>query len=195
VIDVSELTTKRIAQRLAQARRDLGLTLTDAASQAGVSAAHLSRIERGDRQPSIGLLIELGRAYRMSLGQLVGEEPQEALHVIKDGSAATYAGTGGTYTPLSGIVGQNLLTAIRFELQPHESTTHNVHHAGEEWVYVLQGQVNLVQGSNTMELATGDVVHFEAQMRHHLLNTTDEPATVLIVTAGAGGANNNAHPA
>lgn len=116
MIRVSDSTTKRIALRLAQARRGLGLTLADAASQAGVSVAHLSRIERGDRQPSIGLLIELGRAYRMPLGQLVGEEPQDSLHVIKAGSALTYAGTGGTYTPLSGIVGQNQLTAIRFEL-------------------------------------------------------------------------------
>ncbi|MBN3454904.1 XRE family transcriptional regulator [Mycolicibacterium sp.] len=192
---MSDSTTKRIALRLAQARRGLGLTLADAASQAGVSVAHLSRIERGDRQPSIGLLIELGRAYRMPLGQLVGEEPQDSLHVIKAGSALTYAGTGGTYTPLSGIVGQNQLTAIRFELEPHGATSHNVHHAGEEWIYVLHGHVALVQESADVELGTGDVVHFEAQMRHHLLNMTAEPATVLIVTAGAAGQNNNAHPA
>ncbi|MDV3125988.1 XRE family transcriptional regulator [Mycobacterium sp. 21AC1] len=192
---MSDSTTKRIAARLARARRDLGLTLTDAASQAGVSVAHLSRIERGDRQPSIGLLIELGRAYRMPLGQLVGEEPHEAVHVIKDGSALSYAGTGGTYTPLSGIVGQNQLTAIRFELEPHGTTNRNVHHAGEEWIYVLQGHVRLVQESEDLEMATGDVVHFEAQMPHHLRNATDEPATVLIVTAGTGGVNNNAHPA
>lgn len=131
----------------------------------------------------------------MPLGQLVGEEPHEALHVIKDGSAVSYVGTGGTYTPLSGIVGQNLLTAIRFDLEPHGSTSHKVHHAGEEWIYVLRGHASLVQGGNELELATGDVVHFEAQVPHHLWNRTDEPATVLIVTAGAGGSNNNAHPA
>lgn len=189
------MTTKRIAARLAQARRDLGLTLKDAASQAGVSVAHLSRIERGDRQPSIGLLIELGRAYRMSLGQLVGEEPQETLHLIRNGTAAPYAGTGGTYTPLSGIVGQNLLTAIRFELNAHESTTHDVHHAGEEWIYLLAGDAGLVQGETTLDLSAGDVVHFEAQVPHHLVNTADAPAIVLIVTASTGGTTNNAHPA
>lgn len=187
------MTTVIIAERLARARRDLGWTLSAAASHAGVSVAHLSRIEKGSRQPSIGLLIQLGRAYRLSLGELVGEEPRRAIHVVRREEPTTHEAPGGRYASLSGIVGQNLLEAVRFDLRPHTSTSKNSRHTGEEWLYVLSGELRLVQGSNTVDLQTGDAAHLDAQVPHHLHNGTDQDATVLLVTAGTGPSKVNGH--
>lgn len=53
---------KRVSARLRELRRERGLTLTTLAEWTGISAAHLSRMEKGGRQPSIGSLIQLARA-------------------------------------------------------------------------------------------------------------------------------------
>jgi transcriptional regulator with XRE-family HTH domain len=51
------------------------MTLAVAAAQIGISGAYLSRLEKGGRQPSIGVLFEVARVYQISLGDLLGEPP------------------------------------------------------------------------------------------------------------------------
>lgn len=187
------MTTEMIADRLARARRDLGWTLVDAANYAEISVAHLSRIEKGSRQPSIGLLIQLARAYQLSLGQLVGEEPHATSHVTRHDATPTHEGPGGLYTPLSGLVGQHLLEAVRLDLQPHASTSKDAAHAGEEWLYVLVGQISVLQEADTIELVAGDAAHLDAQVPHHLHNSGNQHAQVLLVTADTRFGKNTSH--
>lgn len=182
-----------IAERLARARHHLGRTLVEAADSANVSVAHLSRIEKGNRQPSIGLLIQLARSYQLSLGQLVGDEPHTTSHVTHHDASPTYEGPGGRYTPLSGLVGQHLLEAVRLDLQPHASASTDSVHAGEEWLYVLAGQVRLRHGTDTIALTEGDAAHIDAHVPHQLHNTSHQHAQVLLVTADARVGSNNSH--
>lgn len=193
LIGVPEITTGMIAKRLARARHDLGWTLVDAANYADISVAHLSRIERGSRQPSIGLLIQLARAYQLSLGQLVGEEPHATSHVTRHDAGPTYEGPGGLYTPLSGLIGQHLLEAVRLDLQPRASTSKDAAHAGEEWLYVLDGEISLLHGADVIELARGDTAHLDAQVPHHLHNSSDQHAQVLLVTGDTRFGKSNSH--
>ena len=190
---MAEPTEDRIAERLARARRAHGWTLAKAASRAGVSAAHLSRLEKGSRQPSIGLLIQMARAYQLSLGQLVGEESQAAIQVIRGSSAAIHEGPDGRYASLSGMIGQNLLEAVRLELSAGSSTSSSSQHIGEEWLFVLSGQVELELGAEVAQLGPGDAAHFDALVPHQLQNRTDRLSSLLLVTAGSGFGRVNGH--
>lgn len=190
---VTDLTTEMIARRLAAARRDLGWTLAQASAVAALSVAHLSRIEKGTRQPSIGVLIELARVYQLSLGQLVGEEPHAVSHVMRHDQVQTHEGPDGGYAVLSGIIGDQLLGAIRLDLPTNGSTSKRSRHAGEEWLYVLTGSVRFVQGDTVADLEPHDAVHLDAQVPHHLSNVTARPASVLLVTAGSGPTRANGH--
>lgn len=190
---VNDLTTETIARRLSAARRDLGWTLAQAAAAADLSVAHLSRIEKGTRQPSIGLLIQLSRAYRLSLGQLVGEEARAANHVTRHHEVQVYESPDGSYGTLSGIIGNHLLEALRLQLPPNASTSKGSRHAGEEWLFVLSGEVRFTQGDTVVDLEAEDAVHLDAQVPHHLTNITDAPASVLLVTAGSGLTRANGH--
>lgn len=190
---VSDPTTDAIARRLYAARRELGWTLAQAAAQADISVAHLSRIEKGSRQPSVGLLIQLSRAYQLSLGQLVGEEPRAANHVVRRGEVQSHEGPDGRYATLSGIIGSHLLEALRLDLAPQASTSRDSKHAGEEWLFVLSGAVRFVQGDTVADLEAEDAVHLDAQVPHYLSNLTDREASVLLVTAGSGLARANVH--
>jgi len=182
-----------IARRLAAARRDLGWTLAQAAAEADLSVAHLSRIEKGTRQPSIGALIQLSRTYRLSLGQLVGEEPRTANHVVRHDELQVHESPDGNYGTLSGIIGNHLLEALRLDLRPNASTSKGSRHQGEEWLFVLSGSVRFVQGDTVADLEPHDAVHLDAQVPHHLSNVTNHPASVLLVTAGSGLTRANGH--
>lgn len=171
---------RRVAVRLRELRRERGLTLTALAGRTGISAAHLSRMEKGERQPSIGSLIQLARAYGVSLGELVGDEPPREHHVVRGGTAPVHQGPDGPFAMMTGLGPRSALEAVRLELAgdgPRRSATH----AGEEWVYVVHGQVVARVGGEDVTLATGDALHFDAAARHTLWSDGG-PATVLIVS-------------
>ncbi|HET8812295.1 MAG TPA: helix-turn-helix transcriptional regulator [Gaiella sp.] len=61
-----------VGPRLKRLRARRGLTLTTVAAQTGISKSTLSRLESGQRKPSLELLLPLGEAYRVPLDELVG---------------------------------------------------------------------------------------------------------------------------
>ncbi|WP_190814542.1 helix-turn-helix domain-containing protein [Saccharopolyspora pogona] len=186
-------TEKLIAQRLLEARHRRGWTLAEAAEANGVSVTHLSRLERGERQPSIGVLIQLARSYGLPLGQLVGEEPQTACHVFRGDEAPLHDGPDYKYAALSGITGLNLLEAIRLELPGGSRTSRAAQHVGEEWLLVRSGRVRVEIGSESFDLEPGDAAHFDAQSPHRICNRGRARATVFIVSAGSPARRGNGH--
>src|SRR6202042_3922398 len=63
-----------LGDRLRSAREARGLTLDQLSASTGISKAHLSRLESGARQPSVGILVELAGALGTRVGTLLGED-------------------------------------------------------------------------------------------------------------------------
>jgi transcriptional regulator with XRE-family HTH domain len=164
-----------VAPRLRDLRRGAGLTLESAAARAGLSPAHLSRLETGRRQPSLPVLLDLARLYGATVAELLGEEPPAASPVIRGRRATAREANGWTYWE-AGAPGRGLQT-LRVRL-PHGGPQDDMVrvHPGEEWLYVLTGDVRLVLGGNVHLLAPGDSAHFDSLVPHR------------IAAAGTGGA-------
>ncbi|MFI7454813.1 helix-turn-helix domain-containing protein [Nonomuraea sp. NPDC049714] len=171
---------KRVAARLRELRRERGVTLATLADWTGISAAHLSRMEKGERQPSIGSLIQLARAYGVSLGELVGDERPREHHVVRGAAAPVHEGPDGPYAMMTGLGPRSALEAVRLELTADRPERVAVH-AGEEWVYVVRGRIVARIGEEEVSLVAGDALHFDAAARHSLWSR-EEPATVLIIS-------------
>ncbi|GAA5066848.1 quercetin dioxygenase-like cupin family protein [Thermocatellispora tengchongensis] len=171
---------KRVAARLGELRRERGLTLTALAEWTGISAAHLSRMEKGERQPSIGSLIQLARAYGVSLGELVGDERSHEHHVVRGATVPVHEGPDGPYAMMTGLGPRSALEAVRLELTA-DRPRHTASHSGEEWLYVVRGEIVARIGADEVTLTAGDALHFDAEARHSLWSRNG-PATVLIVS-------------
>lgn len=166
-----------VARRLRALRTERGITLNALAERVGISAPHLSRLEKGQRQPSIGALLQLARAYGLSVSQLVEERPEADYHLVRAAESAGHPGVDGEYTVLSGP--RTGISVVRLALKPRRATT-PVRHPGEEWLHVVSGQVGLTLDDEVLTLGAGDSVHFDSARAHHL--HTDGPSTVLIVS-------------
>ncbi|MEV0381156.1 XRE family transcriptional regulator [Nonomuraea sp. NPDC050643] len=171
---------QRVAARLGELRRARGLTLTTLAEWTGISAAHLSRMEKGERQPSIGSLFQLARAYGVSVGELVGDERPHEHRVVRGAGAPVHEGPDGPYATMAGLGPRSALEAVRLELtadHPQRSAVHS----GEEWLYVVRGEITARVGATEIALGAGDALHFDASARHSLWSRGG-PATVIIVS-------------
>ncbi|MGW3628400.1 XRE family transcriptional regulator, partial [Streptomyces sp. NPDC000880] len=149
-----------VAPRLRDLRRRRGLTLEAAAQRAGLSPAHLSRLETGHRQPSLPMLLALARIYGTTVAELLGESAPERRPIIRAGHREPPAADGWTYHRAGGP--GRAMQALRLVV-PYGSQGGLVRvHPGEEWLYVLEGQLRLGLGDAVHELSPGDSAHFDS---------------------------------
>ncbi|MFE6743185.1 helix-turn-helix domain-containing protein [Streptomyces tubercidicus] len=177
--DEAKKTDLAVAQRLRRLRQERNLTLAVLADQTGVSAVHLSRLEKGERHPSVGLLFQLARVYGVSLSSLVDEGEGSGFHLLRSSAASTHEGPDGRYTVLSGA--HTAMSVIRVQVATGRRTE-ETRHAGEEWLHVLGGTIVLTISGRDISLAAGDAVQFDSGQPHRVANEAEEEATVLIAS-------------
>ncbi|MFE7129873.1 XRE family transcriptional regulator [Streptomyces sp. NPDC057638] len=168
-----------VAPRLRDLRRRRGLTLEAAAQRAGLSPAHLSRLETGRRQPSLPMLLSLARIYGTTIAELLGELSPERDPVIRAGRREPAAADGWTYHQV-GSPGR-AMQALRV-IVPYGAQGDLVRvHPGEEWVHVLTGRLRLGLGEVVHELGPGDSAHYDSLTPHRLAAASREGAELLFV--------------
>ncbi|MFE2065346.1 helix-turn-helix domain-containing protein [Streptomyces sp. NPDC059467] len=168
-----------VAPQLRSLRRRAGLTLEAAARDAGLSPAHLSRLETGQRQPSLPMLLALARIYGTTVSDLLGETVADRDAIVRAGDMEPTRAGGWTYWQ-AGASGRGM-QSLRVRV-PHGSQGDIVRvHPGEEWLYVLQGRLRLRLGDTTHVLAPGDSAHFDSLTPHRLAAEDHDGVELLFV--------------
>jgi transcriptional regulator with XRE-family HTH domain len=168
-----------VGPRLRRVREQRGLTLTVAAAHAGISKSTLSRLENGQRRPSLELLLPLAQVYRVPLDDLVGApEVGDPRIRIKPRRV-----NGRTVLPLTRPGG---VQAWKIVIPKSQSTPSPRTHDGFEWLYVLSGRMRLVLGDRDLVLGVGEAAEFDTQVPHWFGSTGNEPAEVLSIFGRPG---------
>ncbi|MFI1938658.1 helix-turn-helix domain-containing protein [Streptomyces purpureus] len=172
-------TLPDVAPQLRGLRRRRGLTLEAAARRAGLSPAHLSRLETGRRQPSLPMLLALARIYGTTVSELLGETPPERDPIVRAGRAEPAEADGWIYHQAGGP--GRAMQALRVQVPYATSGDLLRVHPGEEWLYVLDGRVRLVLGDVAHVLDAGDSAHFDSLTPHRIGAATRQGAELLFV--------------
>ncbi|MER6051975.1 XRE family transcriptional regulator (plasmid) [Streptomyces sp. BHT-5-2] len=172
-----ELTT--VAPRLRELRRRSGLTLETAARRVGLSPAHLSRLETGQRQPSLPMLLALARTYGTTVSDLLGETAPERDPIVRAGRAEPSEAGGWTYRTVGGA--GRAMQALRVHVPQRAQGDLVRVHPGEEWLYVLTGRLRLTLGEAVHVLEPGDAAHFDSLVPHRLAAVSRGGAELLFV--------------
>jgi transcriptional regulator with XRE-family HTH domain len=162
-----------VGPRLRALRRQREATLTALAEETGISVSTLSRLESGQRRPTLELLLPLARAYGVQIDELVGApqtgDPRVHMRPVSR--------PGMTLIPLSrragGLQAYKLIISRRAE--PPEPQTHE----GYEWLYVLDGRLRLLLGDQDLELGPGEAAEFSTQVPHWFGSAAGQPVEVL----------------
>jgi transcriptional regulator with XRE-family HTH domain len=169
-------------QRLRTAREARALTLEQVAERAGLSKAHLSRLESGERQASIGALVELSTALGVRISALLGEDSQGRSLATFTPDTPRHAAGGLEIAACSGYLDSRAIEALRVTVNPGRPPSPPVQHRGEEFLYVLHGPLQLEYDGVLYELETDTSAHFDAG-RPHRMSAMRSPAEVLLVSA------------
>ncbi|MFI0924141.1 helix-turn-helix domain-containing protein [Streptomyces sp. NPDC021012] len=162
-----------VGPRLRRVRRDRGVTLAELSAATGISVSTLSRLESGQRRPSLELLLPLARAHQVPLDELVGAPPVGDPRV----KAKPIVRNGRTMYPLTRQPG-GLQAYKVIQEKPQEAPEPRVHE-GYEWLYVLSGKLRLVLGEHDVVLAAGEAAEFDTRVPHWFGPAGDAPVEFL----------------
>jgi transcriptional regulator with XRE-family HTH domain len=170
-----------VGTRLRTLRQQRGATLAELSATTGISVSTLSRLESGQRRPTLELLLPLARAHQVPLDELVDapETGDPRIH------PKPFTHHGITVVPLTRRPGG--LQAFKQLYPPHwpGHAPEQNSHEGYEWLYVLNGRLRLLLGDNDLTLAPGEVVEFDTHVPHAFA-TGDQPAEVLCLFGPQG---------
>ena len=169
-----------VPARLRAVRTRRGMTLTEVAEQTGISKSTLSRLETGQRRPTLELLLALSLIYRVPLDDLVGApEVGDPRIRLRPGQLK-----GRTVIPLSREPGS--MQAWKIVIPTNKVDPELRAHDGHEWIYVLSGRVRLVLGADDWVLEPGEVAEFDTTVPHWFGSTGEAPAEMLSIFGRPG---------
>ena len=164
-----------VGPRLRALRQQRGATLAQLSAATGISVSTLSRLESGQRRPTLELLFPLARAHQVPLDELVdapatGDPRIHPRPIHRDGT---------TFIPLTRRPGG--LQAYKQIIPPNwpNREPEPQVHEGYEWLYVLSGRLRLLLGEHDVILTAGEVAEFDTHVPHWFGNPGPETAEIL----------------
>ncbi|MDT9598694.1 helix-turn-helix domain-containing protein [Sphingosinicella rhizophila] len=179
---------------LKRLRAERGWTLTEASRRTNLSISTLSKMENDKMALTLEKLLLISEAFDVDIARLFGSSPPEDR---KSGGTArrsvAYGGQGkvietpkGNYIYQAGdLLNKRIIPIIgEITVKSIEDYGEFMRHSGEEYVYVLQGTMDLYTDMYTpTRLTQGDAIYFDSGMGHAYIAVGDEPCRILSVCA------------
>lgn len=187
---VEAVSSGRLGARVKDLRRERGLTLDELAGLSGVSRAMISKLERGEKNPTLVIAARLAEGLGVSLSRLAGVEerrevvlvPKERRMVLRDPE------TGFERQSLSPTFAGRGVEFLR-NVVPEGSTSGDfpAHRKGvEEHIVVEKGDLKATLGGEEYLLREGDALYFEADVPHRFDNAGRGECSYYLVISSAG---------
>ncbi len=182
---------KMIADKIRQIRKSKSLTLAQFGEIVGLSKGLLSRIENNQVSPPIGTLSKISQGLEVPIAIFFEnvEEDNKRYTVTKvnERRQVVRYGTkiGFTYYSIKSMKRPCAMQAFIMQTPPYKKQPKLLFdHPGEELVFVLKGEMELVYGKEKIKLNAGDAIHFDPSEPHRAQCVGKEDGECLVVVVG-----------
>lgn len=171
-----------IGEKIAQYRKNRGMSIRELAKTAEVTPSLLSQIERGLANPSVNSLKSIASALNAPLFTFFTSEVIKEDLIIRANNRKKVILPGADnviYEMLAPGINDNLEFAIMDLSSNSSSCTDYIYHNGYEIAYILEGKANLYLDNEKFELSKGDSVKIPEGMKHRWENNYEVEAKVI----------------
>jgi DNA-binding transcriptional MerR regulator/quercetin dioxygenase-like cupin family protein len=168
-----------IGTHLRQLRAKRRLSLAQVARSVGISVGFLSALERSQMSGSVGTLRKLARFYKTSILDFFDAEGSSGRQVHPRQRKVLQAGPGVRMELLAW--GNTVMEPHLFRIAPQAGSGECYAHEGEEFLFVLRGQLAITLQNEEHRLKAGDSFYFESATPHHWKNPGRSETSVLWV--------------
>jgi transcriptional regulator with XRE-family HTH domain len=175
----SDSAARAIGIRLRQLRLQRGLSLAQVAKAGGISVGFLSGLERSHMSASVGTLRKLARFYKTNILEFFDAAESSSRVVSPARRKVLEAGPGVRMELLAW--GNTVMEPHLFRIAPGAGSGESYNHEGEEFLYLLRGELHISVNEEQYRLKPGDSFYFESATPHHWRNPGRTETWVLWV--------------
>lgn len=173
----------RLGLKMRHTRLLKGLTLKELALRASCSESLLSRIENGSANPSIKMMHRVALALDMPVSGLFQDDGDDGSSVVlRQGERPTVQAGQAKGHRLEALIPSrrgNLLSGYINDIEPGSGSEGVITHEGEEFGYVLDGELELIVDKKKYQLRPGDSFYFRSERPHSYINNRKKVARIL----------------
>lgn len=179
-----------IGERLRQLRQGADLTLSIIAQRSGISASTLSKIENDKVSPTFANLLKIAGAFGVPLSRLIGDDKETSAPTTGRFAVTRARDIAFVRTPnydmgaLCADLRNKRMSPFLDNVRGSATNIGDrlVRHAGEEFVYVLKGELEIhTEHYAPIRLEPGDSAYFDSSMAHAFRSAGEAPAQMLMV--------------
>lgn len=184
-----------VGQRIRAIREKRQMSVEDLASavpgDVEANVKLVESLEQGDLVPSLTPLLQIARALGVRLGSFLDDQTGNALVLTKSREMAETSRFVGSnlgahraelaFHSLAANKADRHMEPFLIDVKPHQGEAVLSTHEGEEFVYVLEGDIELSYGRETYRLSAGDSIYYDSIVPHHLHAADDSSARILAV--------------
>jgi len=180
----------QVGKKIKTLRESKALSLKEVADMTGFSTALLSQMENHLVSPSLGTLIQLAKAFGVRVGDFLGEGRGEPFTIVRKDErkkVSRFASKEGlsygySYESLGFEKKDRHMEPFYITLEPTPVKSHKPSvHEGEEFIFVLEGEMEVTLGNHTDVLHPGDSIYYESSIPHRVDCHGGRAATILAV--------------
>ena len=180
-----------VGRKIKNFRESKNLTVEEMAERSGLSIDQIQSIENDENLPSLGPLIKIARALGVRLGTFLDDNDElgpvvcrafEHSNSISFSNDASEARKNMEYHSLAKKKAGRHMEPFLIDIQPSEEKNFKLSaHEGEEFIYVMSGEVEIAYGQETYLLKAGDSIFYDSIVEHHVHGAAGQSAQILAV--------------
>jgi|ADurb_Cas_01_Slu_FD_contig_21_2723685_length_697_multi_4_in_0_out_0_1 transcriptional regulator with XRE-family HTH domain len=179
-----------VGSKIKQLRESKQLSIEDVAHGSHMSVDQLTQIEENKIAPGIGMMIRLARTMNVRLGTFLDDqsslgptlvranEHHDSMKIVDPGKKNANL----NFFSLAPDKNDRSMEPFIVTIDPLDPSNKNFSsHEGEEFLYVLEGELEIVYGKETYRLSPGDSIYIDSIVDHQIKTANDKQAKVLVV--------------
>lgn len=184
--------TKIVGEKIKSLRDTKQISITELAERTGLAKEQIERIENNVDIPSLAPLIKIARALGVRLGTFLDDQDElgavisrkqdDTQNTISFSNNAMSARTHMRYRSLSKSKADRNMEPFIIDIEATDETNYEVSsHEGEEFIYVMEGAVEIAYGKKNHIIEAGDSIYYDSIVPHHVHGFKGQAAKILAV--------------
>ncbi len=178
-----------VGERVRTVREQKSLTLEDVSQRTDIDVDYLKQIEEGKISPPLGIVIKLAKALEMKMGYFISGEEDRPFTIVRRQDRkiiSRYDSEKGKkygyeYESLAPHKKDRHMEPFLVTLIPADTDEERSAHDGQEFIYVLEGEMEVRLGNEVFVLHPGDAIYYDSTVPHLVKCHGVEPTKILAV--------------
>lgn len=180
---------EKLGEKIKLTREKNDMSVEQLAGRAGIDVKMIESIEKGALVPYLSPLVKLSRALGVRLGTFLDDQENlgpvitkndDMAHVSRFRGADVDTDEGRTFFSLALNKTSRHMEPLMVELYPSDKAVKKSSHEGEEFIYVLEGNISVNYGKDVYSLSAGESIYYDSIVEHDV-KADGAPAKILAV--------------